>query len=565
MPLRRFSSTQADRTIATTRVGMAAFSLFAIWLDPAEPARYAALTYSLHAAYVMYSSLIAAVSWSRLRLQWLALTTLVVDLVIFSVFQYLTTGTSSPFFVYFVFVLFCAALRWGWRGTLRAIPVVVGVFLLIGASMSWGLGSTEFQLNYLIIRTGYLLTIGALLVYLGRHEADRRHEIQQLARWPTGAGNNADLVRVCLEYAAKLVGAHAAVLVWSVNDEPRTSVARWSPAAFDVATCLPGEIEPWVAESLGSHAFVCAGPPTGQTVAAVQRGQQIEEWHGVPMHEAIAARLGGGSVGSAGVQTDLVSGRVFFAWAEIPTVDLLPLLEAVARQVGASLDQLTARDQLRRLAIGEERVRLARDLHDGVLQSLTGVRFELQSLARAFSEETLATTRDRMLAMERALALEQRELRLFIEDLKPLTRTASAGSLLHRLETLREHLSAQWRVPVDVRVDQPPGTLLPPALDHAVVPLVQEAVVNALKHGQPSRVRVIVQSSAEGLEVVIVDDGRGFDFQGRMDHDALAARNLGPASLRERVASLGGRLAIESSASSGTRVEMALPFAFSPS
>ena len=66
-------------------------------------------------------------------------------------------------------------------------------------------------------------------------------------------------------------------------------------------------------------------------------------------------------------------------------------------------------------------MRLARDLHDGVLQSLTGVRFELQHLWSALAGNGSSNTPERLLAMERMLANEQRELRLFIEDLKPAT------------------------------------------------------------------------------------------------------------------------------------------------
>jgi signal transduction histidine kinase len=88
--------------------------------------------------------------------------------------------------------------------------------------------------------------------------------------------------------------------------------------------------------------------------------------------------------------------------------------------------------------------------------------------------------------------------------------------------------------------------------------MVQEAVTNALKHGNPSRVRVTVRADGQHLDLVVVDDGHGFAFEGEFDHDALTAGRLGPASLRDRVASLGGRLAITSSRS-GARVEMALP------
>jgi signal transduction histidine kinase len=56
----------------------------------------------------------------------------------------------------------------------------------------------------------------------------------------------------------------------------------------------------------------------------------------------------------------------------------------------------------------------------------------------------------------------------------------------------------------------------------------------------------------------VVDDGRGFPFSGRIDHDALISRNVGPVTLRERAASLKGRLAVESGAR-GARVEITLP------
>ena len=111
----RFSRARAERTIAATRVAVAAFSLYAIWLDPAEPARFTQLTYALHIGYILYSIALAAVMWRRPSTGWLPVATHVADILAFSVFQYLTLGPSSPFFTYFIFSLFCGAVRWGWR------------------------------------------------------------------------------------------------------------------------------------------------------------------------------------------------------------------------------------------------------------------------------------------------------------------------------------------------------------------------------------------------------------------------------------------------------------------
>ena len=88
--------------------------------------------------------------------------------------------------------------------------------------------------------------------------------------------------------------------------------------------------------------------------------------------------------------------------------------------------------------------------------------------------------------------------------------------------------------------------------------MIHEAVINALKHAHPSRVSVDVQAGdARQLKIVVVDDGRGFPFTGRLDHDALVKSNSGPLSLRDRVIALGGKMAVESGPS-GASVEILL-------
>lgn len=332
----RFTASHTDRLIAGTRIALAAFSLFAIWLDPAEPARYTEVTYGLHTSYVGYSVVVAWLVWNRVGVTWLPLTTHVLDLAIFSVFQYLTMGPSSPFFVYFVFALFCAALRWGWRGTLRTIPVVVLAFVVMGASMSRHLGPTEFELNRFIIRIGYLIMVGTLLVYLGRHEDDRRRELRQLARWPAARDISAG-TRTFVGYAADLLGADTMILLWSGADEPRVTRAVWSAQRWTVDAVPAADVDAPVADALAEHAFVAAGPFTGLSRVLTQRQRPVVEWIGQPFHPEIARELTGVSAGSAAFQTEHVSGRIIAAWPDAAGADVLPLLEAVARQMGTAL------------------------------------------------------------------------------------------------------------------------------------------------------------------------------------------------------------------------------------
>ena len=239
-----------------------------------------------------------------------------------------------------------------------------------------------------------------------------------------------------------------------------------------------------------------------------------------------------------------MAGRVFFTDLTAPTAELMTLTGVVAREIGSSLEQLTVAGHLRDIAASEQRLRVARDLHDGVLQSLTGIRLELQDVAAELNTESSHPQRDRLLAIERTLAIEQRELGMFINSLKPARRPVE-NALLVSLDALRERIALEWKVPLTIRVA--PGVAdIPDAIERAIPPMVHEAVVNALKHGDPSRIRVDMEVDHGTLRIIVGDDGHGFPFRGRYDHRALAEARIGPASLRDRAASLGGTLTIES-------------------
>jgi signal transduction histidine kinase len=213
-------------------------------------------------------------------------------------------------------------------------------------------------------------------------------------------------------------------------------------------------------------------------------------------------------------------------------------------------------ERMRQLALREDRMRVSRDLHDGVLQALTGIRLELQDLAQDSTAQPAAHAR--LLAAERALATEQRELRRFIEGLKPeVARPRETGSLDASLNDLTSRLSLEWKTPISIRIG-PTDLAVAEELAQPLRLMVHEAVINALKHGHPSRVAVVVEAVDKGLSLTVTDDGRGFPFRGRLEHDALLKSDAAPVSLRDRVAALNGRIAIDSGAR-GARVEIQLP------
>ena len=102
-------ASRAERLIAAGRVVLAASSLFAVWLDPTEPAKFAPVAYSLLAAYLVYAVGLALwVARAAVLPGANRLLSHAFDLVFFSLFTYFTSGPASPFIAYFVFSLVCA-------------------------------------------------------------------------------------------------------------------------------------------------------------------------------------------------------------------------------------------------------------------------------------------------------------------------------------------------------------------------------------------------------------------------------------------------------------------------
>lgn len=205
----------------------------------------------------------------------------------------------------------------------------------------------------------------------------------------------------------------------------------------------------------------------------------------------------------------------------------------------------------------EERIRLARDLHDGVLQSLTGIGLRLAAV-RSLLDKDPRVARESLEAVQRLLTAEQRDLRFFIQELKPRPRREGEVSLAFQLTELVHRIELEWGLRAELRaggLEEP----IPESLAREVYNVIREALVNAARHGEASAVRLEIRKEGdERLCITVADNGRGFPFQGRLSHAELAERRLGPRNLFERVSSLQGTLELQSD-SGGARLEIALP------
>lgn len=550
---------RAERFIAAGRVVLATSSLFAVWLDPTEPAKFARFAYSLLVAYVVYSAFIALLVWrsddpaGRQRA-----ITHAVDLAFFSLFIYFTAGPASPFTAYFVFSMVCATLRWQWRGVLWTAAASIAAFLAVAVFFAELSAGDAVETYRLIIRVVYLGVIAVLLGYLGAHEERTRHEISRLAAWPRLVPQRPEpAVRALLEHAAGVLGAPHAVLAWVESEEPWLYLASWHLGRFSWSRESPEVFYPLVTPPVDEGSFLC--PEAGSPPTVLFRTPSgLERWRGLPLHPELREGFGPAPVLGVRLRAGSFEGHLLLIGKPGMTSDDLLLAEAVAGMVAAQLDSVYLTRSLAESAATEERIRLARDLHDGVLQSLTGVGLRLEGVRRLM-EEDVGEAAEQVEELQHLLALEQRDLRFFIEELKPqpVTSTGESAGLTRQVSELVQRLELEWGLRVELATDGLEEEI-PEGLEREVYHIVREAMVNAVRHGEASEVRVEIHTKGDRITIAVTDNGSGFPFEGSYSHAELVRRNLGPRNLRERVSALNGTVALDSSRS-GARLEILLP------
>jgi two-component system NarL family sensor kinase len=99
----------------------------------------------------------------------------------------------------------------------------------------------------------------------------------------------------------------------------------------------------------------------------------------------------------------------------------------------------------------------------------------------------------------------------------------------------------------------------PPSVCREMASIVQEALANVLKHSFARNVLILLGSDKQSWILNIDDDGRGFEFYGKLSHPELEGARSGPSIIRERVRSLGGELSIDSRPGRGARLEITIP------
>lgn len=228
----------------------------------------------------------------------------------------------------------------------------------------------------------------------------------------------------------------------------------------------------------------------------------------------------------------------------------LRILRHFTESASAAIVHARFHEQHERIAVLEDRQRLAHELHDSVTQSLYGVTMYSEAASRLLDADQADKAKGLMHDLQKAALEALREMRLLVFELRPpaLEKKGLAGALQARLAAV------EGRAGVKAEFLTAGPISLPGAIEKALYGIAQESLNNILKHAEATRISVELRQSETSASLEIADNGLGFDT-------AVARQRggLGLLGLEERAAAIGGLLFIDSHPGSGTLIRVEVP------
>jgi signal transduction histidine kinase len=566
-----------ERMLAAARTFLAASALFAIYLEPIEPNRFIGLVYFLSGFYVIHSlaiQFLVLVRESSTRA--FRLTVHAVDVLWPPLISLFASGWSSPFLLFTMFVLSAAAYRWGLVETLATS--VASILLYSGEAFvgpvlghQFSFLTPEFELNRFILRAAELLIMGYLIGYLGEEERTLRKEASATARI-TGRVQAQFGVRGAVEAVVeelqRLLGSDRALIVLNEINTDRTYLWQVAPGGGDERTTVilteldatqrevyqfdpPGEAWSAVQREPGSTAGGF------KTLALDEKGKRHRNVTWLPPPRLLQAHSFRHALGLSLAYGNEWSGYLLLLDPEqAPSGEsAAAFLLALSRHIGPALYNVYLTRRLRSRAGAVERARVARELHDGVIQALVGLEMRMDALKRQETnhEGSWVAELDRIQVLLRKEVLNLREL---MQQTKPLDLGPKQllDFMAYSVDKFRRDtgIAAKFSSAFE-------EVRLPARVCNEVARILQEALVNVRKHSQAENVLVRFASMNGRWKLTVDDDGKGFDFSGRLTQPELDAARLGPVVIKERVRAIGGELTVESASGRGARLEITFP------
>ncbi len=568
-----------ERVLAVARVVLVLAALGALALDPVEPVHFAPAAYLLTGLYLLYALLtLAWMNFHPRPSRAFQVGLQAVDIFWPALLSVFTWDLGGVFFLFYLFVLLEAAYRWGLRETLAtalamATLVLAQGFLPLRGAVPPPFLSDASPWALFMMRGPYLLILGYLAGYMGEREKVPRWMAMVRGRALAEVQAQTSLrgaMQVMLGTACKLAGAGRAMVVAEEVGTRRAFLWDAKPATQGDAGLKVTSYELDAAQKEcyrfepPGHAWhvICPKEPCDPAgsldlLALDEEGERLRGSSWTLPQALLAAHPFRSLLGLTTSYGSSWSGQVLLFDPDLGSGRRLALqfFQELVRRASPVVYGIFVARRLRSRAGAVERARVARELHDGVIQSLIALEMQMDVLRRR--PEVQGTDWGRELGdIQLLLRVEVLSLRELMQQMRPLD--LGPKQLLEFLAFTVDKFRRETSIAASF-VSPLEEVHLPSSVCSEVARIVQEALANIRKHSQARHVVVRLEATDGAWRLVVDDDGRGFDFSGRLTHAELDAARKGPLVIKERVRSIGGELTVESLPGRGARLEITLP------
>ncbi|MCC7360638.1 MAG: sensor histidine kinase [Anaerolineales bacterium] len=478
------------------------------------------------------------------------------DLALCGGLIWLSGGWDSPYYLYSFSPLLAAAFFFQWRGAILGAAGMAAFFALAGSGQA---GAGPAWLKLIEELTGYFVmatVFGSAATLLARYtkslvELNRAHRdlevIHQLTLALQSAADVVEVEECVLEAVTNDLGFPRAVI--ALVDQQENVLTAWLGKARDgramFAGGLPHPIRLPLTPDAGAIAqSLLAGQSQLAANGRLTSNEQVNTYLGPEAYHIFPLQLRQHPVGV--LLVDASSG-------DDPSS--LHSLHAVGNQAAVAVGTtMLCVDRAQRLAVQDERIRIARELHDTASQSLFGIVFALDGLGKLLPDQPQMVKVE--LEQVRDLAETTRaQMRQSIMDLWPSALTAETFEADLRRFVTQTCRAGELQMDVQVR-----GAFarLSPLHRRSLYRMAQEALTNVVKHAHARRAEVLLEIGASQASLSVRDDGRGFDPAGALARERDRER-FGLRGITERAASLGGVCQVISAPGAGATVVTSLP------
>jgi signal transduction histidine kinase len=529
------------RMIAAMRFVLAFSALLIIYIDPFEPDRYVAVAYGTLILYTVYSLSLYAISvrfgkFAQLAQNWAHWG----DVVWYIILIGLSSGTSSIFFIFLFFPILVASFRHGFIAGLQISIVSALLFTFVGFAIS----SIDPGLNLYLLRSICLLVLGYMMAYLGGSEIRLKSrlallkEVSALSNPRFGVDRTVGSI---LERLRAFYDADTCLIVMFDQFADQYTLyrtTRHNPEEAAVAQSIEKEFVDLLLSLPAERSVIYSGVQRFWSLRRVtyslenafeivKRDRAAEDFE---TSESLAAVLDCESFIAVPLRYKEQSGKLYLtaenrSFSHSDADFLLQVIENVLPVI----ENIRLVDKLASDAAKEERQRIARNIHDSVIQPYIGLQLGLQGMKEKFARKGIDLTDEieRLIGMS---GMAVSDLRSYVLGLKGPGE--SDGSLLPAVRRFAAKFSETTGILVEVEAEN--SINVNDRLAAEAFQMVAEGLSNIRRHTQATRASICLSHRQDNLILTIKNN----------HNNELQNKPFIPRSIMERAEALGGKVNI---------------------